>query len=355
MNASVSSSSESSRRMRVSRAGILFLIYLLAASTALFFFLLRPGIDKNPRATFPNMVHGVAHKPFVYRALIPGSVRLISRISPEGLKNRVRSWPYGKRLVGILAWDERYLYEYVIGTLLMLSCFMGFAYCMRFLLTFYYHYPGFVSTLVPAGVLGVLPIIFCHNNYYASYPYDPCTVFLFSLAIVFIATRKHVLFYLVFLLATVNKETSLLLIALFVLHESKTKTISKYWVHLMGLCFCWAVVKLTLTLIFWHNPGSIVEFTLIDHNLRMPVEHPLGFFYALAVFLLSAWLIKFRWKERPVFLRQGLMVTLMPLVVIGMFVGYLDELRIYSETLPFVVLLMAPSLIDIFDNARESK
>lgn len=274
---------------------------------------------------------------------------MISNASPEALRGGVESFLRGRRFVGILEWNENYLFEYTVGVLLMLLCFVGFGYCMSYLLSFYYGYPGYISTVASAGALATVPLLYSYNNYYASYPYDPGTIFLFSLGIVLIVKRKLVWFYPLFLLATLNKETSLLLIALLFFHMSREGKSYRVWIHATVLLLVWAVIKLTLFFAFRDNPGSMWQLMLVKHNLRVPAEHPLGLAYVLALLLVGAFFVAYRWKERPVLVRRGLFIVLGPLFGLGLFLGYVDELRIYSEALPFVVLLAVPSFIDLLD------
>ena len=48
----------------------------------------RSGMNGYYRIAFLDMVHGTAHKPFVYRTLLPTTVRIVAAITPVGMRER---------------------------------------------------------------------------------------------------------------------------------------------------------------------------------------------------------------------------------------------------------------------------
>jgi hypothetical protein len=61
------------------------------------------------------------------------------------------------------------------------------------------------------------------------------------------------------------------------------------------------------------------------------------------------WLLTaYGWARKPVFLRKGLLITLIPLVFLALFFGYVDELRDYYEAFPFLFLLWLPTIVEVF-------
>jgi hypothetical protein len=199
----------------------------------LFVFVVYPGFNGYDRAMFPDMVYGKAYKPFVYRTLLPSAVRAVAEVTPDAVKNRIS--PAVERRMHLLQIPESergYAYEYFVALVLMYCCFVGLAYTLRHLTAWFYDYPAFVADLAPVGGLLVLPVFF---KYY-SYVYDPCTLLLFSLAVASIVARKRRLFYLLFVLATFNKETSILLSGLFFIYEYQVMRKSVLTGHLFVSC-----------------------------------------------------------------------------------------------------------------------
>ena len=322
---------------------VILLLYLLTTGIVLFVFIIRPGINGYSRAMFPDMVYGRAYKPFVYRTLVPTTVRIVAEITPECVKDRFRLAVQNKRMISILKWEIEYIYEYFIALIIMFCCFLGFAFMLRYLIRLFYDFPSFVVDLAPVGGLLILPTFF---KFY-SYIYDPGTLFLFTLAIILIAKRKLLLFYIVFLLATLNKETSILLVGIFFIREFKVMRNLGLAGHLLLQISLWIAVKASITAIFMNNQGSFGEFHLIDHNLGL-ISNPYELLYFVSVISIFSALIHYRWTEKPIFLCHCLFITIIPLMLVVLFFGFINELRDYYEAFPFLFLLSLPTIVDIF-------
>lgn len=328
----------------VLRKSVTFLLYFLAAGIVLFVFIVRPGINGYQPAMFPDMVYGQAYKPFVFRTLLPTTIRTVAEVTPESVKEGFNAAFQNKRMVKILEWEKEYLYEYFIGLILMFCCFLGLAFLLRYLIKLLYEFPSFVADFAPLGGLLILPVFF---KYY-SYLYDPPTLLLFTLAIISLAKRNLLLFYIVFLLATLNKETSILLSGIFFIREFKVMRRTKWVKHILIQVTAWIAIRALITAAFKNNPGSFVEFHLLDYNLGL-ISNPQELLYFIIVIAVFAVLIKYRWAEKPALLRQGLLITIAPLMSLALFFGFVDELRGYYEAFPFIFLLSLPTVVDIFE------
>jgi hypothetical protein len=329
---------------------VVFLLYLLTSALVLFVFVLRPGINGYSRAMFPDLVYGRGYKPFVYRTLLPSAVRAVAEVTPTALKDRISSaYEHRKiRLVEMLKWQEEYVYEYFVALALMFCCLVGFAFTLRHLTNLFYDYPCFVADLAPVGGLMVLPVFF---RYY-SYIYDPCTLLLFALAVSSLVTRKRVLFYVIFALASFNKETSILLSGLFLIQEIGFMRKTTLVRHLLYQASLWVAIRGFLLFLFRNNPGSMLEFHLI-HNAGL-LFRPVWLLYFVGVTVIFWVLVGRGWTKKPAFLRKGLLVTLIPLFSLALFFGYVDELRDYYEAFPFLFLLLVPTMVDLFKSSPES-
>src|SRR4030067_2989914 len=76
-----------------------------------------------------------------------------------------------------------------------------------------YNFPPWLSDFLPILAVIFLPAFF---KYY-TYLYDFPILFLFTLSLLLLIREKPIPFLLVFILATLNKETSILLAILFVM------------------------------------------------------------------------------------------------------------------------------------------
>lgn len=298
------------------------------------------GINEYPRARFVEMVEGEAHTPYVRRALLPTLVRLARAAAPAPLEAACRelageSGPLAAAFAEF-RWESDEAFAFLVGALLMWLCFAGFApACVRLIET------AFDRAFAPWSRLGLtllalagLPPMFR----YTSYPYDPPQLFLFALALGFAAARRLRPFVAVFVLCCLNKETALLLVPVAAIAwRHQLPTPARYRSLLFALGAIYLVITAALAWHFRGNPGGLVELHL-GHTLRT-----LAAGYSLAALLAAlalAALLSYRWREQPAFLRQAWLAVLLPLLGLGLVLGYIDEWRAYYEAYPLTFALL---------------
>jgi hypothetical protein len=343
-------------RSRLLYRAILTALYGACAGVALTVFVTGQGMSSNVHATFEDMVEGTAARPFVLRALVPWTVRGITS-SAEGVAGAL-GWSEGQ---GFWATPGNPLFwavwpsniglhlslEFSIAFSILFACFLGFAFVLRALIRQFYDAPPFVADFAPALALALVPPLFYR---YANYLYDPAALLLFTLGMFLIYTRRYALYYPVFLLAAWNKETAILLAGIFLLREVRP---SARWVpglHVLAQLLLFAVVRIGVTAAYRENPGSLLEFHLLDHNLAL-LWNPLALAALLAAVVPVGILVSRGWGEKPRFLRAALVMVGLPLVGMAVLFGYADELRGYYELYPLVVLLAVPTVMDLFSMA----
>lgn len=328
---------------RPQHAILYWLIASLASLVVFLLFLTNPGMHTNPKAFLSMLVYQRAYKPPVYRTLLPTTVGLLSRIVPEAKRSElaleVLEHHRFTRLMLALHLEPAYPVESLIALVLIYASLWGFMIVLLRLFDVYYTAPTSFRMLVPTlGILG-LPPLFAYTNY----PYDFCTLFFPTLAILLIAQRRWRVFLLVFVLACLNKETSILITLIFAFYWYFSRFLpkEKFVKLFLGQIAIFVVLKLTLSLRFWNNPGTLVEFHLEDHNLRVVrqwMEH--GYHLTgLVVFLLLMGALFHSWKTKPLLLRCGLII-LPPMFALSIFFGYLDEWRVYFDAYSVVFLLV---------------
>lgn len=317
-------------------------IYGISAGVVTLVFLFHPGINGYERAMFSDMVEGKAHRPYVYRTLVPTGVRLVSNATPAFLKGELSAAIKDTRLIKKLGWETERLPDYVIATAIIFGCFIGFAFAQRGLIqTFFPRYP-LVAEFAPLLNLIILPIFFRYYNHL----YDAATILLFTLSFLFLARQSLGWYHVSFGLAVVNKETAILLIPLFYVSLRHSLSKSSLAVYITLQVILYIIVKGIITQVFAENPGSFVEYHLRD-NLYL-LGRPSSLFHLMTVFVVFGFLILYRWEEKPVFLRRGLALSLAPLIFLSVFFGNIDETRGYYEALSLAFLLSLPTLMAIF-------
>jgi hypothetical protein len=297
-------------------------------------FVFEPGFDWAERTMLADVVYGRAHKPFVYRVLVPITVRGIVSLIPPAVRGEIEAleWRGGG--------SEDAFTEYLVTSSLVCVLLAAFALAVKYLCSAVFQAPPLFADLVSLGALVGLPPFFT----YYSYTYDPATLLLFALALACMARRKWNAYMVVFLLACLNKETAILLTWAFAAcYFGRWSAIERRRFNLLaGLQVgVFAAVRAVILWLYRDNPGSSLEFHLLDHNvgeLLRPYTFP-----TLLAGLGLVMLILYRWSEKPLFLRRSVSLAL-PLLVSTLLFGFVDELRDYYEAYPALLLLVAHSV-----------
>lgn len=324
-----------------------FLRFIIAIISlyVLISFVKLPGINGYERAMFPEMIYGTAWKPFVYRTLLPTTVRVISEIIPEDVhtyfSDKVSSNYFFLQVLEKLKWESEFITEYLVAMVLMYLSLLGFVFVFRKLFKEIYSSPEWFINIISIIMLFALPPMF---QYY-SYVYDFPTLFLFTLGLVFLKQKNWGYFLTLFFIACFNKETIILLTLIFTIHYYNDSSISKkvYTQIILAQIFIFILVKMLLYFIFLNNAGGFVEFHLIDRNYLVFNGYLLSTYIMLLIIFLG---IFSRWNEKPRFLKDSIWIAI-PLIILTFFLGFFDELRDYYEVFPVIILLISLNIARI--------
>jgi hypothetical protein len=325
-------------RERVARLGHGALLPLLAF-LVLCMFLADPGVNHYSPSNFGDTVYGRASRPFVYRTLVPTAVRLVSGLFPASAHAAASHAALHTRLKHLLsAWDNlpaEYFLEFLIALAFMYGSLIGFLFALRHLADALFELPRSFARKIPLIALLLLPPLFRYTNFIYDFP----SLFLFTLGLVLMVRQRWRAYFGLLVVATINKETAVLLPFVFGLYFLRHQALLKgrFWPLLGAQIGLWLVIKLGINFVFRHSPGGMAEFHLRDHNLGLLRSYSVG---TAAGWLVLAVLMGVRWSEAPRFLRTALWI-LPVLVGLTLFLGYLDEFRDYYEVFPVVVLLVA--------------
>ena len=310
---------------------------LMLAAVVFLLFISHPQINGYYRAMFVDIIYGHAFRPFVTRALLPVLVRIIAFSLPTEWKAAIVAADW--RLA--YSWEQEYLPEYLVASVLMYASLAGFFFALKYFIEGLYELPRIFIDAVCLVALASLPAFF---QYY-SYVYDFPTLCLFTLGLGLLLRRKWTQFIVLFFLATVNKETSILLVLIFAIYFFRRNELldpKKFRQILISQIFIYLVVRGGIAWIFRNNPGSLVEFHLLDHNLGLFHQHPSLAGIVIALTLLA--LVFYKWMEKPAFVRFGFWIVWIALFVAALFFGFLEEYRDYYEAYPLFVALAIHSL-----------
>lgn len=316
-------------------------VLALVSLYVLIAFVKLPPINGDEQSMFSEMVYGTAWKPFVYRTLLPTTVRIISEVIPESihetLTEKVESSSFLMLALEKLIWESEYITEYLIAMILMYVSLLGFVYAFRKLFDEIYTTPLWFKNVISIILLFAIPAMYQPN--YSNYVYDFPALCLFTLGLLFLKQRKWNHFLILFFIACFNKETIILLTMIFAIHFYSNKEISrKFYYQFMAIqLLIFGFVKILLFILFINNPGGFVEFHLIDRNYLLFNGYSLATFVVLLIIILSVFS---RWKEKPKFLKDSLWIGI-PLLILTLLLGFFDELRDYYEVFPVIILLIS--------------
>ena len=332
-------------------------IIALISFYVLIAFVKLPQINGYKRAMFSEMIDGTAWKPFVYRTLLPTTVRLISEVIPDEvhktLTEKVESNKSAMLVLEKFKWESEFITEYLVAMVLMYSTLLGFVFAFRKLFNEIYSSPLWFKNIISIILLLAIPAMF--QPQYSNYIYDFSSLFLFTLGLLLLRQKKWRYFLILFFISCFNKETVILLTMIFAIHFYKDAEISRklYYQLIAAQLMIFAAIKILLYILFMNNPGGFVEFHLIDRNYLLFNGYSLTTFVVLLIIFLS---IFSKWNEKPKFLKDALWIAV-PLLILTLFFGFFDELRDYYEVFPIVVLLISFNIakilgVEIADKAK---
>ena len=165
---------------------IYYLVTAFISGCVLIMFVIFPGINDNKPSMFGDMIYGKASKPFVYRVLLPTTVRVLSAPVPESIRNTIsnnikNNIPLNK-LFNKLKWEKELAVEYSFAMLIMFLCLWGFSFAVRYLYTLFYNTSSWFADSVSVLALLGLPTMF----QYTSFIYDFPLLVLYTLGLIFL-------------------------------------------------------------------------------------------------------------------------------------------------------------------------
>jgi hypothetical protein len=291
------------------------------------------------KASFADMIYGKAYKPFVYRVLLPVTVRIITSAIPSKSRTFLNQMLENDQLVKNLLYKfqfrakQEYLIESGITLILMYLSLLGFVFGMRYFLQGIFLAPRiFEDIVLLIALCGLLPF------FAKGYIYDFSTLFLFTLGLGLMVRAKWWPFLFVFLMACLNKETTILLTMIFIIHFHNEERMNRLLFKrlLLSQLFIFLFIKLWLFLTFRSNPGTFLEFHLVDNTKILLKPYPL--IITVFIWIAVALLVFYKWRDKPNFLRHGIWI-IVPLFLLSLFFGLLYEVRVYYEVYPIFILL----------------
>ena len=144
------------------------LAYSLGALVVLWIFLSSPGLNHYDPSALGPMVYGRAARPFVSRALIPGSVRALQSVVPDAVRTHLEAEAARPPLSTLLAQLDHIpanlVVEFLTACVVMYGVLIGFLVALRALCDEVFDAPEAVKRAVPLFALCLLPALFLYGS-----------------------------------------------------------------------------------------------------------------------------------------------------------------------------------------------
>jgi len=274
-------------------------------------------------ATLERLMSGTGWTPYQYRALVPWISGLF--------------WKAG------FVTDVYHFFYWVESGFLM-ACLVAF----RQLVAQQLRSP-LLCDLLGFSIFWVIPFNYIFSGRMTFfYPYDIPSIFFFTVGLILLRRENWKVYYPLFALATFNREISCFLTVIYAIVNFRKRPLPQIGMHVGAQAVIWIAIKLILWSAFSGNRGGGFILNVIEHNTTSGIWN---------LFILSsigyAWIPVLLMRHRiadPFFSRAVLVFY--PFMAAMLFVGRLDEVRIYGELIP--VFLMGAILI-LKDGFREDQ
>lgn len=277
---------------------------------------------RDPRTALDRMVEFTAYRPFVTRALLPMIARPLAVILPDALVEFGAINPALGRAMTALSDDHP---AHALAVLIVMFAFLlAWVAGLRRLMRALHINRLSLDLLTLAAPWTLLAFVL--------YPqiYDLATLAVFTWALAILAEGNDDLYLVIFLLATIARETAILLIPLYWITRRQLPGV----VMQLGL---YGAIRSIILLYLVNNPGVTAEMHLVDFILRLSHPHAVpSTLLALSIGVAVLW----RWPGKPLFLRHAFLVMIPALTVLHFLVGYPFEVRMFLEVWPVVMLLL---------------
>jgi len=304
-----------------------------------------------PTMSLQAMVTGTAVRPFVSRALVPILIRWITAHTSDFLQYQIMMAATSHGFA-----TEFYVHGYSLEKAILLALtwlfYLATALIMRSLARRYYALSETAAWFAGLASLAFIPLLFT----YYSHLYDPPTIFFSAAMLMACTSGSNIGFALLFLPACVNRETAILFLPVYLAFQSlrlrlragstiaALRRIALPLLYSIALAAAWYAIRFQINQRYLHNRGGVLDFHLLDHNLRLFALAPLAASWSLFIALIVAIFCLTNWRTKPQPLRWSLILLFIPLFAGSLLYGYVEELRVYFELYPLLFLLALPTV-----------
>ena len=284
-------------------------------------------------ADLSALVAGEGHLPYQYRALVPAVVRALRSLNLTPYLGELLAPLHLDAISSALNTNPEMAAPFVLCEILAA---WGLLLSFRVLSSMFSASPtvqaaGSIAILLP---IACLPMLTPDSRLW--YPSDIPAVLVVVLSYIFLFEGRVALFYPLFILGTLNRETTLFLLPLLMYLPADVLKTRFGVAHAALLFVVWAAIKTGLFYLFRGNHGYPVHPNIVI-NIEM-IQDPRVFGTVIAVVLGFALLfVESAYRCGDQRLKAAFKAAALFLVAIFL-AGKLDEMRVYMEFVPLLVL-----------------
>lgn len=286
-------------------------------------------------AALSKVLEGTAERPYVLRYFIPLLAKALSPLLPSAFVEWFASAPFPfKDSIEILSGGV-YFSEAITVLILMFISLVGFAYAEKQFLTHLGAHPREQFVLPLLAQIFILP-----SSLFFAYYYDLPQVFLITLNLIFLYERNWKKYFITFALASLNKETSLFLIPLFIIYYLPRLPRKTFIELLVTQTAIYALIRVVLLYIFRSNAGAPAFLTLSNHYKQYSA-YPSTLIFTVLFFSIIGFLVLRGWQRKHAFLRATSVIACL-ILILFFTSGMPMEFRVFLDALPALAILIFP-------------
>jgi len=266
---------------------------------------------KWPHSDIDLLMNGTAERPYVYRILVPFLIKMAINIYP--------------------------LSATVYASLLTYFSLLGFVICIRSFSALFWESTMIVDAIGLTSPVLLLPLMLWNEQIY-----DFTTLLLFSLGLLYMAQAKWKLFFLIYMISCLNKETTVLLLLVFFVCFWHRRKDAFFWKIFALQLAIYVTTRFAIIWKFQSNPGGIVENHFWDHVVAFQTAPTLvltHIFLGILIMILAIW----DQKKKPFFLKRAAIGLVPVLFTLYLLWGFPLEIRVFYEAYPVILLLALPT------------
>jgi len=330
--------------------------YFPVAALVLGNFVLNSRLNRDPY--FEEIIEGTATRPAVTRVLTPMAIRGVAKTFPKTLRDRMVGWASTENprmtdpnqkvslrhvFVAFNAFPSL-APEFFASLLVLYGSLLGFCFALRSLTASLFPENPWLADSAPLfASYGLLPL------WSYGYLFDFPTLALMTLGYACLFRKQTVAYLAVFLLASLNRETSVLLIPLSALLLWREQPVRVRGAWVAGQLAVLAVIRFTTNRIYrdnlghsasdgdWSAMANLLENRLLSWTDRLSFPEVVSTLAVLALMLAF-------WNEKPLLLRRAMLWVFVPLLASSYLAGWAGEWRQFYEAYPLIALMVLSTL-----------